>query len=706
MTHRKIFLPLVLLAAVAVTVVAPALADEGMWLFNEFPAERFEERYGFVPSEQWLDDVRAAAVRFNNGGSGSFVSPEGLVITNHHVGFDCIQKLSSAENDYVGEGFVAATRGDELACPDLELNVLVSIERVTAKVAGAVEAGMDAAAAGDARRSAINGIESACQEETGLRCDVVKLYAGGEYDLYRYRRHTDVRLVWAPELQLANFGGDPDNFEYPRFNVDSAIFRVWEDGAPFRPASYLPFDPSGPEDGEVTFLVGNPGSTGRLSTMAELTELRDHVYPYALQILAHERTQLMDYSARGEEEARIARDDLLSVENGLKAVSGYMSGLLDEELMAGKAAAEKKLRAAVAADAEMAKKIGDPWSEIESVQPLARSFLPRAWAMGINDGRLAGIAWRISRLAGERQLPDAERLGGYQETSMPSFEQRLYSEAPIYPDYEELQLASGLRQMLYQLGPTHPLVIDVLGDDSPEAVAKKAVAGTRLGDVEVRRKLVEGGAEAVAASDDPMLRLIAKVEPVARARSRRERDEIGAVETAAGARIAEAYFAVHGRDTYPDATFTLRLTYGEVKGYEQGGEEIPWHTTFGGVFERSAKLGPAEPYQMPDGLEAAAERVEKATPLNFVSTHDIIGGNSGSPVIDRQGRFVGIVFDGNLEMLPNRFAYQMETSRAISVDARAILESLTEIYEADHVAAELLQGAEVPPMEPGEASTE
>jgi len=390
----------------------------------------------------------------------------------------------------------------------------------------------------------------------------------------------------------------------------------------------------------------------------------------------------------------------------LKAVSGYMSGLLDEELMAGKAAAEKKLRAAVAADAEMAKKIGDPWSEIESVQPLARSFLPRAWAMGINDGRLAGIAWRISRLAGERQLPDAERLGGYQETSMPSFEQRLYSEAPIYPDYEELQLASGLRQMLYQLGPTHPLVIDVLGDDSPEAVAKKAVAGTRLGDVEVRRKLVEGGAEAVAASDDPMLRLIAKVEPVARARSRRERDEIGAVETAAGARIAEAYFAVHGRDTYPDATFTLRLTYGEVKGYEQGGEEIPWHTTFGGVFERSAKLGPAEPYQMPDGLEAAAERVEKATPLNFVSTHDIIGGNSGSPVIDRQGRFVGIVFDGNLEMLPNRFAYQMETSRAISVDARAILESLTEIYEADHVAAELLQGAEVPPMEPGEASTE
>jgi hypothetical protein len=703
--QRKILLPLVLLAA-ALAVMAPALADEGMWLFNEFPAERFEERYGFVPSEEWLDDVRAAAVRFNNGGSGSFVSPEGLVITNHHVGFDCIQKLSSAENDYVGEGFVAATRAGELSCPDLELNVLESIERVTAAILGAVEEGMDAAAAGDARRTAINGIESACQEETGLRCDVVKLYAGGEYDLYRYRRHTDVRLVWAPELQLANFGGDPDNFEYPRFNVDSAIFRVWEDGEPFHPASYLPFDASGPEQGEVTFLVGNPGSTGRLSTLAELTELRDYVYPYVLQVLAHERTQLIDYSARGEEEARIARDDLLSVENGLKAVSGYMSGLLDEELMAKKAAAEKELRAQVAADAAMAKEIGDPWSEIESVQPLARSFLPRAWAMGINDGRLAGIAWRISRLAGECQLPDAERLGGYHETSMPSLEQQLYSEAPIYPDYEELQLASGLRQMLYQLGPTHPLVIDVLGDDSPEAVARRAVAGTKLGDVEVRRKLVEGGAEAVAASDDPMLRLIAKAEPVARARSRRERDEIDAVETAAGARIAEAHFAVHGRDTYPDATFTLRVTYGEVKGYEQGGQRVPWHTTFGGVFERSAKLGPAEPYQMPEGLEAAAERLEKATPLNFVSTHDIIGGNSGSPVIDRRGRFVGIVFDGNLQMLPNRFAYQMETSRAISVDARAILESLTEIYEADHVAAELLRGAEVPPMEPGEASTE
>jgi len=692
---------LVLAAALAVQSAAPAAADEGMWLFNEFPAERFEQRYGFVPSQHWLDDVRAAAVRFNNGGSGSFVSPAGLVITNHHVGFDCIQKLSSAERDYVGRGFVARTRGDELRCPDLELNVLESIERVTAEVQGAVEAGMDAAAAGDARRAAISAIESACQEATGLRCDVVKLYAGGEYDLYRYRRHTDVRLVWAPELQLANFGGDPDNFEYPRFNVDSAIFRVWEDGEPYAPASYLPFDPSGPQEGEVTFLVGNPGSTGRLSTMAELTELRDHVYPYVLQMLAHNRTLLTGYSARGEEEARIARDDLLSVENGLKAISGYMSGLLDEELVAGKAAAEKELRAKVAADPELAAKIGDPWSEIESVQPLARSFLPRAWAMGINDGRLAGTAWRISRLAAERQLPDAERLGGYRETSLPSLMQQIYSAAPIYPDYEELELASALRQMLYQLGPTHPLVIDVLGDDSPEAVAKQAVAGTKLGDVEVRRGLVEGGAEAVAASDDPLLRLVAKVEPVARARSRRERDEIDAVETAAGARIAEAFFAVHGRDTYPDATFTLRLTYGEVKGYEQGGERVPWHTTFGGLFERSAKHGPAAPYDLPEGLVAAAERVERKTPLDFVTTHDIIGGNSGSPVIDREGRFVGIVFDGNLEMLPNRFVYSSERSRAISVDARAILESLTAIYDAQHVADELLEGAAIPALEAG-----
>lgn len=693
-TRRAIARKLSPFTLVAILLALPGLADEGMWLFNEFPSDSFQAEYGFAPNQGWLDEVQAAAVRFNNGGSGSFVSPEGLVITNHHVGFDCIQKVSSAENDYISHGFTAAGRGDELPCPDLELNVLQSIERVTAKVKGAVENGMDASAAGEARRGAIADIEKECTDATGLRCNVVKLYAGGEYDLYRYRRHTDVRLAWAPELQFANFGGDPDNFEYPRFNLDAALFRVYEDGESHAPEAYLPVDAGGAEQGEVAFLAGNPGSTGRLSTVAELTFLRDYLYPDLLNRLAHRRDVLLAYSARGGEQERIAKDALLGVENGLKAVSGYMSGLLDDELMEKKAAQEARIRKAVAADAALAERIGDPWSEIDSAQRLYTTLYPRAQALGGADGgSLASTALQIVRLADQRQKPDADRLSPYREPALPSLFQQLYSEAPIYPDYEELLLTQGLSHLLYQLGPTHPLSVDIFGDESPAQVARRAVTGTRLGDVEARRKLVEADAEALAASEDPMIRLMRKIEPMALEITERIRDEVDSIETDAGSRIADAFFAVEGRETYPDATFSLRLSYGRVTGYRQGGQDIPWHTDFKGLVSRSKKYGGEAPFTVPAGLTEHLEEFDLATPLNFVSTHDIIGGNSGSPVIDRDGNFIGIVFDGNLEMLPNRFVYQQETSRAISVDARAILEVLTKVYDADHLAEELLGGA-------------
>ncbi len=686
--------PALAAAALVAASFSPAAADEGMWLFNEFPSEAFAAEYGFTPGESWLEQVQAATVRFNNGGSGSFVSPDGLVMTNHHVGFDCIQKVSSAENDYISEGFTAASRDDELPCPDLELNVLDSIERVTGRVQGAVEDGMDAAAAGEARRGAIAAIEAECSEETGLRCDVVRLYAGGEYDLYRYRRHTDVRLAWAPELQFASFGGDPDNFEYPRYTLDAALFRVYEDGEAHSPHGFLPVDAGGPHEGEVTFIIGNPGSTGRLSTMAELTFLRDYLYPYLLQRLAHRRDVLLAFSQRGEEQERIAKDSLLGVENGLKAVSGYMSGLLDEGLMAKKAAQEERIRRAVATDPELASRIGDPWAEMAAAQEHYQTLYPRSQALsGADGGRLASTALQIVRLAGQRQLPDAERLGPYTEPALPSLYQRLYSEAPIYPEYEEMLLTQGLSQILYQFGPTHPLTIDVFADASPTQVARRAVRGTELADVEARRALVEGGAEAVAASEDPMIVLMRKIEPAALELTETVRDEVDAVETDAGSRIAEAFFAVEGRDTYPDATFTPRISFGRVAGYREGGREIPWHTELGGLVERSRKFGGEPPFDMPDRLAAKLEEVELSTPLNFVSTHDIIGGNSGSPVVDADGNFVGIVFDGNLQMLPNRFVYQEETSRAISVDARAILEALSALYGAEHLAEELLSGA-------------
>lgn len=691
MRARNPLLSLTVLGLLVPILSAPAPGDEGMWPLNRFPRERFAERHGTPPDRAWLDHVRLASVRFTNGGSGSFVSADGLVITNHHVGRDCIHKLSTAERDLIAEGFVAASPADELPCPDLELNVLVGIEPVTGRVHGATE-GMPAAEAAAARRAERAAIERQCQEESGLRCDVVELYEGGEYDLYRYRRYTDVRLAFAPETQLAFFGGDPDNFEYPRFVVDVALFRVWEDGEPAAIEHHLAVDPTGPEAGEVTFVSGHPGSTDRLATTARLEWLRDIAYPSAVERFAYLRERLLAFSARGAEGRRIAADSLAGLENGLKARSGYLSGLLDEELMATKAAAEAELRSRVEADPELARRIGDPWREIEAAFDTYRTLYARRNVLenGFWPGELPGLARTIVRLAAERDKPDGERLPRYREAARPSLLQGLYSEAPIYPDYEIFNLTGTLERLRLQLGPTHPVVLEVLGDRSPEQVAREAVEGTKLARVAARRALVEGGQEAVVTSTDPMIRLMAAIDPAARAVQETYRDEVRAVQTRAGQRIAEATFAIHGTDTYPDATFSLRLTYGTVTGYQERGAEIPWQTTFRGLFERAERFGHRPPYDLPTALVAVRHKLDLSTPLDFVSTHDIIGGNSGSPIVDAELNVVGLIFDGNIEMLANRFLYTDEVPRAVSVHTQAIMESLTKIYEAERVVDELL----------------
>jgi len=690
--------PAVALAAVAslalaLVPAAPAAADEGMWPLNEFPAERFRAEYGFEPSPEWLETVRLGSVRFNNGGSGSFVSADGLVITNHHVGADCIQKLSSAENDYRNDGFVAATPADELPCPDLELNVLDSIERITARVQAA-GAGEDDAAAAEARRAERSTIEKECQDATGLRCNVVTLYQGGEYDLYRYRRYTDVRLAFAPEGQLANFGGDPDNFEYPRYCIDFALFRVWDGDAPLTPPAHLEFHGAGPTEGEVAFVSGNPGSTARLDTVAELEWLRDGVYPFIMVRLEAGRDALLDFGGRGAEQARIAQGDLAGVDNSIKAVSGYLSGLLDPELMAAKAAAEQALRQRVAGDPELAAEYGDPWTDVATALAKERSDFPRSQALsGLAGVTLSNYARTIVRLVAELEKPNTERLREYSEAALPSLYQRLYSTAPIYPEYEEFQMVRALRFFLAQYGPVHPLVIEVFGDATAEELAHELIAGTTLGDPDVRRALVEGGTAAVAGSDDPLIRLMRQLDPAMRHSRAFAEDEIDAVLEQAGTRIADAYFAVQGRDTYPDATFSLRLSYGRVIGYEEGGRQVRWHTDFAGMLERAEKYGGEPPYDLAPAVAAARDRLDLSTPVDFVSVHDIIGGNSGSPVVDKQGRFVGIVFDGNLYMLPNRFQYTGTRARAISVHPGAILATLRVLYPgAAHLADELEAG--------------
>jgi hypothetical protein len=655
-----------------------------MWLYNEFPFARFEKAYGFRPTQAWLDHLRLASVRFNSGGSGSFVSAHGLTLTNHHVGADCIQKLSGPGRDYLKEGFIAATRADEKACPDLELNVLVSIERVSARVKGAAQPGATPGQANDQIQAEMAAIEKECADQSGLRCDVINLYHGGEYDLHRFRRYTDIRLAFAPEQQLAYFGGDPDNFEFPRYDVDFALFRVYDRGKPLPVEHFLRFNPQGPKEGEVTFVSGHPGSTGRLLTMAQLEFLRDADYPLRLAQNNHNRDLALQYSERGAEQARQAQDDLLSFENSIKAYSGYQAGLLNPELIGKRSAAEQELRRGAAGK-------GDPWAEIAAAQQVHETLFARRRALdAAHSGHLSGTAMDLVLLITELEKPNGERLREFRDSNLPSVYQELYSEAPIYPEYEEWKLAAGLRVLRSQFGNTHPLVVEILGKEPAEEVAHRLVAGTGLADVAERKRLAEGGRRAIEASSDPMIVYARRLEVLYRELRDRYENEVQGVERTAGAQVAEAYFAKHGKEAYPDATFTLRLSYGKAVGWEEAGQRVPFQTNFAGMLERSEKFGNQPPFDLPRAVAAARGKLALQTPVDFVSTNDIIGGSSGSPVVNRAGEFVGIIFDGNLYMLPNRFVYSDEKARAISVHSAAILATLRTLHPAEHLAKELL----------------
>jgi hypothetical protein len=685
----------VTLAAVALSLLAfAARADEGMWLYNAFPAAQVKAAYGFAPSQAWLDHVRLSSLRFP-GGSGAFVSPEGLVATNHHIARACVSNLSSKEHDYMNEGFVAATRADEKTCPGMELSQLMGIERVTARLRAVEKPEMTPVEAEAARKKEMAVIEKACSDQTGLRCDVVTLYSGREFDLYRYRRYTDVRLAFAPATQMAQFGGDTDNFEFPRYSSDFALLRVYDKGEPVKSPEYLRFTRRGVGDGDFVAVSGNPGSTGRLLTVAEREFLRDVQYPLTLLRLNTIRDAMVRYGAQGAEQKRIARDDLRSVENSLKATAGYLSGLLDESLMAAKAKEEAELRAAVAKDSALATRIGDPWSSIVKALAVRSTFYARQSAVdgAAGAGNLSGYARTLVRLARERVKPSGERLREYRDTVLPQVHDGLAAEVPIYPDYEEALLGAALRMARTQLGPLHPIVRATMGGRTPEEVAHEAVTGTKLGDPAVRLALEKADAAALEASVDPMIRLALAFEPLAMALRLRSENEVDAVEKPAAAKVAEAYFAVRGTDVYPDATFTLRLSYGKVAGLRQDGADIPWATRIGGYFERSSSHGDAPPYNLPAALAAAKGKLALDTPLDFATTHDIIGGNSGSPVVDRNGDFVGVIFDGNVWGLPNRFAFDAERSRAIAVDARAMLEVLRNVYPAERLAEELTTAA-------------
>ena len=693
---------LCLAAAPALVSAAPGAPgasgapDEGMWLFNNPPRAHLAETYGFEPSAEWLEHLQKSAVRFNNGGSGSVVSSDGLVMTNHHVARSILQKLSSAERDILADGFLAGTRDEELRAPDLEVDILWTIEDVTEQVQAAAE-GLAGAEAEAARRAARSRIEAERKEATGLVCETVVLYQGGRYHLYGYKRFTDVRLVMAPDSEAAAFGGDVDNFEYPRWCLDVTFFRIYEDGAPLAPEHYLRWSTGGSAEGDLVFVAGHPGSTQRLDTVAALEYQRDVRMPLVLHFLWRGEVKLLNFSDRSAENKRIAASSLLGVQNSRKAYTGMLAGLHDPQLMGAKRDAERRLRDAVNADPEMKAAWGGAWDELAEAQELRRELYPRSIGMG-TDGlqtgsALYGKAVHIVRLADELAKPSEERLREYRDTGLDSLYLSLYSPAPIYPALELHQLESGLSWMIELFGGDDPQVVRALGGLSPKARAAQCVNGTKLMDVDERRRLVEGGAEALAACEDPMIQLALALEGEGRKLRKRLEDEVSAVETEAYAKLAAAKFAIEGEGVYPDATFTLRLAFGTVKGWTEGGEQIPAYTTIAGLYDRREERGAQPPFTLPASWMDAQAELDLSTPYNFTCDADIIGGNSGSPVVNRAGEVVGLIFDGNLHSLVYNFAFTDEVARSVSVDSRGILEALGVVYGAGELVEELTRDA-------------
>jgi hypothetical protein len=660
-----------------------------MWTYDNPPLALLKAKHGFEPTKEWLDKVRLASVRFMDGGSGSIVSPDGLMITNHHVGLGCIQNVSSAEHDFVKAGFHAATREKETACPGYEVNVLVSMEDVTEKVQGAVRAEMSDAAAREGRKAATAAIENECSARTKLRCNVVSLYQGGEYQLYRYRKYTDVRLVFAPEQSMAFFGGDPDNFTFPRHDLDICLMRAYEGGKPVAPASYLRWTAKGVGDGDLVFVSGHPGSTSRLETMARLEYLRDKALPFRLEMLKRRLAALHAYASLGDEQKRRALDEIFGYENSHKALGGYYSALLDAKAMAVKAAEETALRAKVAADPAVAQSIGDPWATVSGIQ---QKLAPRAMdvrLVGFGGSRLLGIAGQIVEYVAEVKKPNEKRYEEYVDANLDSLRNELLSPAPVHADLEVVTLVDQLQLAADKLGPDHPFVRAALDGKTPAEAAKAAVAGTKLQDPATRKAFLDGGAAAVAASTDSMIVLARRIDPMARETRRFLEDEVDAPTTRAMEKIAQARWKVYGRTVSPDATFTLRLSYGTVKGFPADGTEIAPFTTFYGLFDRSLSHGGKAPWKLPTRWKDKVPAIDGSVPLNFVSTNDIIGGNSGSPVVDRAGDFVGIIFDGNIQSLAWNYYFDEEQGRSVAVDARGILEALRKVYGADGLVHEL-----------------
>jgi hypothetical protein len=684
---------LALLAAFA--VAAAARADEGMWTYDNFPSKKVAQKYGFAPDAQWLEEARLSSVRLAGGCSGSFVSPDGLVMTNHHCAHGCIEQLSTKDKDFVAQGFYAPQAENEVKCPEIELNELVKISDVSAQVQGATKGLKPGKEFNDKRKAAMAGIEKECSAGNDkVRCDVVELYHGGQYSLYIYKRFQDVRLVFAPEFAIAFFGGDPDNFNFPRYDLDVSFIRAYEDGKPARTEHYFKWSPGGAKEGDLTFVSGHPGGTDRELTMRELEYQRDIALPERLFDLAQYRGALTMFTQSSPEHNRIAEADLFGVENSFKALKGRFEALTTPTLWNKLAGRENAVRAKVYARPSLRRKYGAAWEDvvkaIDAFQPRHKEYQYVEYAAGFSS-KLFRVARALVRGTEELQKPNEVRLREYTDAKLPQLKQQLFSKAPIYEDLELFKLSYGLTKLREALGADHPFVKKVLGKKSPQELAQELVK-SKLADVKLREQLWQGGRDAVAASTDPMLQLVRLTDPDARALRKWHDEEIEPLQIAAEEKIAAAKFEIEGKSHYPDATFTLRLSYGAVKGYQENGRHIDPITAFAGAFERATGR---DPFKLPDSWVHANEnkQINLDTPFDFCSTNDIIGGNSGSPVFDKDRQIVGLIFDGNIQSLGGDYGFDETVNRAISVHSAALIEALDHIYGARRIVTELKGGA-------------
>lgn len=685
----RIFSPALILSALLSLTAIPAYGvEEGMWTFDNPPLKLLKARYNFTPSQKWLDHLRLSSVRLNDGGSGSFVSSNGLLLTNHHVALWQLQKNSTAERDYVRDGFYAAKQEDEMKSSDLEVNVLVGMRQVTAQVQRAVGGIDDDVKALHARDAEMAKIEKESMDSTGLRSDVVSFYDGAEYWLYQYKVYRDVRLVFAPEQQAAFYGGDPDNFTYPRFDLDMALFRVYDNGKPLHSDNFLKWSAKGARPGELIFISGNPEETERGDTVAELELERDVVGPAVTEYLQRRLATAQAFAAQTPEQARLVGTTIFGLQNSLKVYQGRAEALADKSIFSKKQAEEAEFRARVAANPKWQKEYGGVWDAIarasEQIKPeIEGQIFRRA------DSKLFMIALDIVQYVTEIEKPDGERLPQFHDAALDSLKFQILSPAPITASTEKLFMTSALKLGEEKLGRDDAFIQAILQHGEIETVVNSLVDGTRLDDPAVRKALLDGGKAAVAASSDPMILAASRADPVVRENDRRIRDAYASILTPAGEKLGKARFLVYGKDVYPDATFTLRLSYGAVEGYPYNGTVAPPFTTFYGLYDRAASFSNKPPFELTQKQEAARGKLDLSTPLDFVCTGDIIGGNSGSPVVNREGELVGVIFDGNIESLAGNFVYDGAKNRAVAVHSAGMMEGLRKIYDANALADEL-----------------